>query len=104
MQIRQLTIQRFRGIEHTTLHPGPRTVLLGPNNAAKSTILEALDIVLHPGLGRPRLPPDELDYYARDPSAGFEIAVVLGRLEGAVPGRGARPSGGLEPEDARGRP
>src|SRR4051812_46005819 len=80
MQIRQLTIRRFRGIEQTTLHPGPRTVLLGPNNAAKSTILEALDMALHPGLGRPRLPPDELDYYARDASAGFEIAIVLGDL------------------------
>lgn len=80
MQIRRLTIRRFRGIEHTTLHPGVRTVLLGSNNAAKSTILEALDMVLHPGLGRPRLPPDELDYYARDPAPGFEIAVVLGDL------------------------
>jgi ABC-type arginine transport system ATPase subunit len=76
-----LTINRFRGIEHSILHPGVRTVLLGPNNAAKSTILEALDLALHPGLGRPRTAPDELDYYARDPSSGFEIEVVLGRLE-----------------------
>ena len=81
MQIRRLTITRFRGIEQTVIHPGRRTVLLGPNNAAKSTILEALDLTLHPGLGRPRSAPDELDYYGRDPSQGFEVEVVLGALD-----------------------
>jgi putative ATP-dependent endonuclease of OLD family len=80
MLIRQLTVTRFRGIESMTLCPGRRAVLLGPNNAAKSTLLEALDLVLHPGFGRPRPAPDELDYYARDPAPGFEIAVVLGDL------------------------
>jgi ABC-type arginine transport system ATPase subunit len=80
MQIRRLTITRFRGIEHTVIHLGQRTVLLGPNNAAKSTILEALDLALHPGLGRPRSVPDELDYFGRDPSQGFEVEVVLGAL------------------------
>lgn len=83
MQIRRLTITRFRGIEHSVLHPGRRTILLGPNNAAKSTILEALDLALHPGLGRPRIGPDELDYYGRDPTDGFEIEVVLGELDSA---------------------
>ena len=81
MHIRQVKISRFRGIREATLHPGSRTVLLGPNNAAKSTLLEALDLVLHPGFGRPRRPPDELDYYARDPAQGFEIEVVLGALD-----------------------
>ena len=80
MQIRRVAITRFRGIEKTVIHPGQRTVMLGPNNAAKSTILEALDLALHPGLGRPRPAPDELDYYARDPSAGFEVEVLLGAL------------------------
>ena len=83
MQIRRLTITRFRGIEHTVMYPGRRAVLLGPNNAAKSTILEALDLALHSGLGRPRPVPDELDYYSRDPSRGFEVEVVLGALETA---------------------
>ena len=73
-------------------------MLLGPNNAAKSTLLEALDLVLHPGLGRPRSAPDELDYYARDPSQGFEIEVVLGDLGDGVHGRGSRSPGGVGPE------
>ena len=80
MQIRQVVIERFRGIQKATLHPGPRTVLIGPNNSGKSTILEALDLVLHPGLGRPRPVPGELDYYGRDPSHGFSIEVVIGDL------------------------
>src|SRR4051794_26130641 len=81
MQIRRVEIERFRGIRAATLHPGKRTVLIGPNNAAKSTVLEALDLALHAGVGRPRVAPDELDYYARDPSGGFRIELVLGGLD-----------------------
>jgi putative ATP-dependent endonuclease of the OLD family len=83
MQIRRLSIDRFRGVEKTEIVPGRRTVLVGPNNAAKSTIVEALDLVLHPGWGRPRPAPDELDYYARDPTRGFSVEVVLGDLDDA---------------------
>jgi recombinational DNA repair ATPase RecF len=85
MLIRQFAVTRFRGIESMALCPGRRTVLLGPNNAAKTTLLEALDLVLHPGFGRPRPAPDELDYYARDPTQGFEIEVVLGDLGTDMP-------------------
>lgn len=53
MQIRSITIQRFRGIEHLQFEPSARTVILGPNNARKSTVLEALDLLLHHGIGRP---------------------------------------------------
>lgn len=65
MVVRQLKIAHFRGIHSVKLYPGARTVLIGPNNSAKSTLLEALDVALHPGLGRPPTAPDELDYYAR---------------------------------------
>lgn len=80
MRIRRLTIERFRGLEHLQFHPGPRTLIVGPNNASKSTVLEALDLLLHPGLGRPRPAPEEVDYFRRDPSNGFEIEAVLGDL------------------------
>lgn len=80
MQIRRITIERFRGIDYLQFHPGRRTVILGPNNAGKSTVLEALDLLLHSGLGRPRPAPDELDYYQRDPSDGFEVEAVIGDL------------------------
>lgn len=57
-------------------------MILGPNNAGKSTVLEALDLLLHHGIGRPRPVPTEIDYFRRDPAAGFEIEAVLGDLSG----------------------
>lgn len=80
MQVRRLLIERFRGIEQLELHPGMRTLLVGPNNTGKSTVLEALDLLLHAGEGRPRPAPREIDYFDRDPSAGFRIEAVLGGL------------------------
>ncbi len=80
VRIRQVTIERFRGLEYLRFAPGPCTVILGPNNASKSTVLDALDLLLHPGLGRLRPAPEEADYFLRDPVSGFEIEVVLGDL------------------------
>jgi|GEM_PF-2110721 len=80
MQLRRVSITRFRGIENLVLHPGRFTVLIGPNNSAKTTILEALDLLLHHGIGRPRLSPTELDYYGRDTADAFRIEAVLGDL------------------------
>lgn len=80
MKVRRLTVRRFRGIEDLEFLPTARNVLVGINNAGKSTILEALDLALHTGLGRPRPAPSEVDYYDRDPSPGFEIEVVIGEL------------------------
>lgn len=82
MRLRQLTIDRFRALEHLSFNPGPCTVILGPNNAGKSTALEALDLLLHPGMGRPRTGPTEVDYFRRDPDAGFQIEAVVGDLHG----------------------
>lgn len=74
-------IQRFRAIEALTLAPGPRNVLLGPQNAGKSSVLEALDLLLHHGIGRPRPAPTEIDYFGRDPTEGFVIEAVIGALD-----------------------
>jgi putative ATP-dependent endonuclease of OLD family len=80
MRLRRVIIERFRGIKHLSFCPGTRTLILGPNNAGKSTVLEALDLLLHPGIGRPRPLPAETDYYGRDPAGGFRIEAVLGEL------------------------
>ena len=80
MQVRQLTITRFRGIEGLSFEPGPRTAILGPQNAGKSTVLEALDLLLHHGLGRQRSAPTEIDYFNRQTERGFEVQAVLGEL------------------------
>jgi energy-coupling factor transporter ATP-binding protein EcfA2 len=81
VQLRQVTIERFRAIEALTLTPGARNVLLGPQNAGKSTVLEALDLLLHHGIGRPRPAPTEIDYFGRDPTEGFMIEAVVGALD-----------------------
>lgn len=80
VHIRRVTIQRYRGAKELTLHPGPITVLLGANNTGKTTILEALDLLLHHGVGRARPNPTELDYFGRDTAPGFEIEAVLANL------------------------
>lgn len=80
MKIRRLSVHRFRGVQELEFFPAARNVLVGANNAGKSTILEALDLALHPGLGRPRPSPSEVDFYDRDPSGGFLIEVVIGDL------------------------
>ncbi|ALL79474.1 hypothetical protein AD006_29940 (plasmid) [Pseudonocardia sp. EC080610-09] len=79
MMIRRLRIARFRAIEWLELHPREFTVLLGPSNAGKSSLLAALDLLFHPGLGR-RRPLSELDFYRRAPEPGFEIEAVFGNL------------------------
>jgi recombinational DNA repair ATPase RecF len=81
VQLRQVAIERFRAIEALTLTPGPRNVLLGPQNAGKSSVLEALDLLLHHGIGRPRPAPTEIDYFGRDPTEGFVIEAVVGALD-----------------------
>lgn len=83
MRIRHLSVERYRGIREMALAPGPRTVILGPNNAGKSTVLAGLDLLLHPGRGRPRPTPTEIDYFGRDPTSGFSIEATLGALPGA---------------------
>jgi putative ATP-dependent endonuclease of OLD family len=80
MRVKQLTIERYRGISSLKFCPGPRCVILGPNNSGKSTILEALDLLLHPGFGRPRPAPSEIDYFERDTGKEFYVEAVLGDL------------------------
>jgi putative ATP-dependent endonuclease of the OLD family len=80
VRIRQITIENFRGIRRFVIQPGLRNVIIGPNNACKSTVLEALDLLLHSGIGRPRPAPTELDYYGREVALGFSVEAVLGEL------------------------
>lgn len=48
MQIVRVEIENFRSIRHLVLEPGPLCALVGPNNAGKSNILAALDLLLGP--------------------------------------------------------
>jgi len=56
--IRGLKIRNFRGIKEGELEFSPITILLGPNNSGKSTVLEALFLAPNPGRGVPYFLPD----------------------------------------------
>jgi len=77
--VRRLSITRFRTIEHLVMHPGRINVIIGPGNAGKSTVLTALDLLLHSGDGRPRVLSD-LDFYRRETSTPLQVEAVLADL------------------------
>lgn len=63
MRVRHLRIRNFRGIEDSEIHFKTHTLLVGGNNAGKSTICEALDLVLGPERLYRRPVVDEHDFY-----------------------------------------
>jgi putative ATP-dependent endonuclease of OLD family len=64
MKISRITIENFRGIAKGELTLSGHTVLVGDNNTCKSTVLEAIDLVLGPERLSKRPPIDEHDFYA----------------------------------------
>lgn len=79
MKIKAARIQNFRGFEDVSLTLDQHVVLLGENNAGKSTILDAVRRPLDPD------PPfqdlDEFDFFAREwQRRVIEIEVTLGDL------------------------
>ena len=63
MKIIRLTISNFRGIKHAELHFDGHTLLVGQNNVGKSTICEALDLVLGPDRANRFPPVEEFDFH-----------------------------------------
>lgn len=63
MKVRHLKIQNFKGVKNADLTFDGHTLLVGGNNVGKSTVCDALDLVLGPDrLGR--FPPvEEFDFY-----------------------------------------
>lgn len=64
MKIVQAKIENFRGIAQGIVHFDGHSVLVGDNNAGKSTLLEAIDLVLGPERLSRRPVVDEHDFYA----------------------------------------
>lgn len=64
MKIVQVRVENFRGIAQGTVHFDGHSVLVGDNNAGKSTLLEAIDLVLGPERLSRRPVVDEHDFYA----------------------------------------
>lgn len=73
--IRRLTIERFRGVEKLIWLPAPGVnVILGGGNVGKSTLLDAIGLLLNPSNTSVL---SDADYWRRDPSAEFFIEAVL---------------------------
>jgi putative ATP-dependent endonuclease of OLD family len=73
-ELARLKISRFRSVEEAEIlfSPGIPVVLFGQNNAGKSNIIRALDIVL--GEQYPKsVTLEDSDYFLRDPSNRVEI-------------------------------
>ena len=73
--IRRISVTRFRGIHNFTWRPGPGVnLILGGGDVGKTTILDAIGVVLSP------VNPSSLsdtDYYGRVIEDGFEIEAVM---------------------------
>lgn len=64
MELIRIKIENFRGIKNAELFFSGNTVLVGDNNSGKSTILEAIDLVLGPERFSRHPVVDEHDFYA----------------------------------------
>lgn len=63
MRVARIQVENFRGIRSTTLHLPVHAVLIGDNNTGKTTVLEALDLVLGPDRLNRRPPINEHDFF-----------------------------------------
>ncbi|MDH0734804.1 AAA family ATPase [Achromobacter xylosoxidans] len=77
MKIVQVKIANFRGIAEGTVYFDGHSVLVGDNNAGKSTLLEAIDLVLGPERLSRRPIVDEHDFYAGHYLRADEQAIPL---------------------------
>jgi putative ATP-dependent endonuclease of the OLD family len=63
LQVKRLSIENFRGVATGTVHFTGHTLLVGGNNLGKSTVCEALDLVLGPERLYRRPVVDEHDFH-----------------------------------------
>ena len=64
MRVRRLTMRNFRGVKEGRVDFPQHTLLVGGNNVGKSTVCEALELVLGPERLSRRPVIDEHDFYA----------------------------------------
>jgi len=74
MRICQLELRHFRGVDHGVIVLPKHTVLLGANNAGKSTIVEALALLF----GRERMvsPISDWDFFGGDPKPESRFYII----------------------------
>lgn len=77
MRVTRLKVDDFRGIKHCEIIFQGHTVLVGDNNTGKSTILEAVDLVLGPERLSRYSVIDEHDFYAGQYTGDAENPVSI---------------------------
>lgn len=87
MRVAKLEIENFRGIRQGEVRFSSHTVLVGPNNCGKTTVIEALALLF----GRDRMIRrlTEHDFFGSNPQPADRIqlvATVIG-FEGDDPGQ-----------------
>ncbi|QIX24416.1 AAA family ATPase [Agrobacterium pusense] len=85
MKIYSVAIENFRDIRSTRLVLPDHAVLIGDNNTGKSSVLEAIDLVLGPDRLNRRPPVDEHDFYQGRYLAEPTLAVAEGEDLPIVP-------------------
>jgi putative ATP-dependent endonuclease of the OLD family len=86
MKVAKLRIENFRGIREATLLFPQHVVLVGDNNVGKSTIFEALDLVLGPDRLARRPKIDEHDFFRGDYLSGKDEPRKEVKIEATVVG------------------
>lgn len=81
-QIRHIEIVHFRCIEKLDWHPGPGiNCLIGPGDAGKSSILDAIDLCLG---ARRTMQFNDADFYGLDVAQPVQIRITIGDLSDAL--------------------
>lgn len=86
MRVARITIENFRGIRQATIFLPKHGVLIGDNNTGKTTILEALDLVLGPDRLNRQPPIDEHDFFRGVYTAKPEVIAVPATNEAVADG------------------
>jgi len=81
MRVCRLIIENFRGIAKAELHFSGHTLLIGGNNVGKSTVCEALDLVLGPDRLNRTPPIEEFDFHNANYLASDGESAVPLRIE-----------------------
>lgn len=81
MKISRLSIENFRGVSKAELNFSGHTLLIGGNNVGKSTICEALDLVLGPDRLYRNPPVEEFDFRNASYLAEDHVTPVPIRIE-----------------------
>ena len=95
----RLTIERFRGVASFTWQPAKGTnIVLGGGDTGKTTILDAIALLLNPSSAATL---GDADYFGRTVADGFKIEAVMSLPPELIAGQSHKPSWPWEWKDGK---